>query len=182
MQNEAGEVYMAATGRSFTVLRAQAFGETFWTYRDERGWGRDLSRASNRHATREAAIERLEQEERIGAATDVPDQLSRGAYEAACAAANQEPLDDGEINRMAYGLVYGEFALPEYEPEHIIRMKLARRRLAAMESEQRLPPAPVADEEIRCPSCGRPTRRPMLMSASFGPACPECYDETSERA
>ena len=170
------------------MLQAEVFGETVWTYRDERGYGPSLGLASHQHATREAAIQRLEQEERIRAATDVPDQLSRGAYEAACAAAGQEPLGDEEIRRMAYGLVYGEFSLPEYTSERIIQMRLGRRRLAAIESELRTWPVVIdpitaahPDEEISCPSCGRPTRRSMLMSASFGLVCPECYDEASER-
>lgn len=34
------------------------------------------------------------------------------------------------------------------------------------------------EEEVRC-DCGRITTKELLMTASFGKACPECYDEKS---
>lgn len=34
------------------------------------------------------------------------------------------------------------------------------------------------EEEVRC-DCGRYTAKDLLMTASFGKACPECYDEKS---
>lgn len=92
-------------------------------------------------------------------------------------------MTDDEIRGAAYNLEYGEFWLPEYDVGHIIRMDLARMRYRTLQGADRpalsAQPAPPPPEEVTCPYCGRPTLKSLLMSASFGLACPECYDEAS---
>ena len=59
--------------------------------------------------------------------TDVPGTLDRVAYETACTAAGVTPLSDGECD--SYGVKYGDFRYPEYDPDHIVSMRLAAKRL-----------------------------------------------------
>lgn len=62
---------------------------------------------------------------------------TREGYEAACETAEVEALPDEEISR-SYGIAYGQFSFPEYSPEVIIKMALARHRKRALEAEARV--------------------------------------------
>lgn len=50
-------------------------------------------------------------------------------------------------------------------------------RLATMEDDTE---GLRSGRKIRCPGCGAIVGRAMLMSASLGTACPDCYDRLSD--
>lgn len=103
---------------------------------------------------------------------------TREGYEAACETAEVEALPDEEISR-SYGIAYGQFSFPEYSPEVIIKMALARHRKRALEAEARVqfddraPERPVAIpvkagqlwEPCRC------GREPVYMPLHLCDAC-----------
>lgn len=61
---------------------------------------------------------------------------ARDGYEAACNALGTTPIPDDEISN-SYGIRYGHFAFPEYEPEYVARMTLASYRLLALDAERK---------------------------------------------
>lgn len=73
--------------------------------------------------------------QRLSILTDlVPECQTRAGYERACAAAGVDALSDGEIAQ-SYGVAYGVFSFPEYQPDHIIMMRLAAARKDALEKQ-----------------------------------------------
>lgn len=62
------------------------------------------------------------------------DCATREGYEAACVAAGIQALADSEILD-SYGVAYGDFSYPEYEPEHVVRMGLAAARLKSLKAD-----------------------------------------------
>lgn len=184
----AREEYEASTGQRFVLIQrrdpnpAKGWPDVFWywTWPDGRGYG--IARLHDRHLTRESAIARIEQEERIRMATEgVPSRTTREEYEAACVRAGVPARTDENILRSSYGLTYGQFAIPEYTPEQIIDRRLALTRLRMLEAEQAAAmPKPAPVPYVECPYCGRLVSERVLMTASFGLACPDCYDEASE--
>ncbi len=176
--------YVATTGREYSLeLQPDHDDAPFWTYNyltdDGLRYGPSTGFLCNRHATPELAIERIEQEERIRVATDVPATLSRTEYERACERADLAPMSDRECD--SYGVHYGVYALPEYPVETIIRMDLANRRLRGIEAERAARPAPPRPEPemVRC-ACGHSCQRNLVISASRGTSCPDCYDRMSD--
>lgn len=77
-------------------------------------------------ATHEAAQQRLAI---LGDLT--PQCATREGYERACEAAGVDALPDDEI-RGSYGVTYGNFSFPEYQPDFIIKMALAAARQHAI--------------------------------------------------
>jgi len=72
---------------------------------------------------------------RIGLITDLKDKCdTRAGYEAACVVAGIEPLADEHI-LTSYGIQYGDFSFPEYEPDHVIAMALAASRQSSLKKE-----------------------------------------------
>jgi len=188
--------YTASTGRKFVLHQFEdenardGWPRLFWTYTYEHDgitYGPSLGWLTNRHRTQEAVIERIEAQERIRLAeasvaeASLPTGgLDRATYEALCAEYGAEVYSDDRIRKSAYALRYGEFTLPEYSADDIIARVLAAGRLAALEAERK--PTPTAAPSVarqrtrrRCLICGAYAD----MSASFGPACAEHYDELS---
>ncbi len=183
--------YTASTGRKFVLqqLEDETAGDgwprLFWTYTYEHNgiiYGPSLGWLTNRHRTQEVVIERIEAQERIRRAEEsVPTEgLDRTTYEALCAKHGAEAYSDDRIAQSAYALRYGEFTFPEYSADDIIARVLAAGRLVALEAERKPTPAvaPSAARQRtrrRCLICGAYAD----MTASFGPACAEHYDELS---
>lgn len=188
--------YKASTGRTFVLKQFEDENATgvwprlFWTYTYEHDgitYGPGLGSLTDRHLTREAAIERIEAQERIRLAeasvaeASLPTGgLDRATYEAFCAEYGAEVYSDDRIRKSAYALRYGEFTFPEYSADDIIARVLAAGRLVALEAERKPTPAvaPSAARQRtrrRCLICGAYAD----MTASFGPACAEHYDELS---
>jgi rRNA maturation endonuclease Nob1 len=115
--------------------------------------------------------------------------LTREEYEEMMAAANLSPeafathvQTDAEL-ATSYGVRTGDWTMSHYTDDTRIAMKLARRRQIALDDEARARRATcpqVEPEIIHCPNCGMQTTRAMLMNASLGTACPECYDELAD--
>ena len=183
--------YTASTGRKFVLQQLEdenasgVWPRLFWTYTYEHEgtpYGPSLGCLTNRHRTQEAVIKRIEAQERVRLAEESVPQggLDRATYEALCAEYGAEVYSDDRIRKSAYALRYGEFTFPEYSADDIIARVLAAGRLVALEAE--LKPTPAV-----APSAARQrTRRRCLicgayadMTASFGPACAEHYDELS---
>lgn len=88
--------------------------------------------------------------------------LSRDEYEGACRALNVQALSDADVD--TYGVRYGDFDFPTYQPDYIVTMHLAGARLSAIDAAKQ-PPAPLADDggfyrpdasatDRRCARCG----------------------------
>lgn len=188
--------YTASTGRKFVLHQFEdenardGWPRLFWTYTYEHDgitYGPSLGWLTNRHRTQEAVIERIEAQERIRLAeasvaeASLPTGgLDRATYEALCAEYGAEVYSDDRIRKSAYALRYGEFTLPEYSADDIIARVLAAGRLAALEAQRKPTPAVVTSAarqrtRRRCLICGAYAD----MNASFGPACPDHYDELS---
>lgn len=60
--------------------------------------------------------------------------VTREGYEAACATAGVDSVPDADIAN-SYGIAYGDFSFPEYSPEVIVKMALARHRKIALDAE-----------------------------------------------
>lgn len=111
---------------------------------------------------------------------DMPEAMSRPEYEAACAEMGVDAMPD--TNCTIYAVRYGSFWPPEYPASHCIAMALAARRLAGIEAERAAQPRPVASVEVemvRC-DCGHTVARDLVMHASRGTSCPDCYDRMSD--
>lgn len=108
----------------------------------------------------------------------MPATLSRAEYEAACAAIDISPWGGDESIPMIAR--EGQFSLDnDPDARYAIRQYLAHRRLAAITAERANRQHPAVAPEILCPNCGMMTAPSMLMAASLGTACPECYDALS---
>jgi hypothetical protein len=106
-----------------------------------------------------------------------PEALDRATYEQACAALGATPLDDRRCT--SYDIQYGDFRFAEVPLEHCITMALAKRRGWQVQQE-RQPPAPAPAPEMVRASCGHTVPRTVVMSASLGTACPDCYDRLED--
>lgn len=60
--------------------------------------------------------------------------LSREAYEGACSFLSVEPLSDAECD--SYAVRFGVFEFPHYSVEQVVSMRLAARRLQAIEASR----------------------------------------------
>jgi len=119
---------------------------------------------------------------------DVPLELSRVDYDRICTELGVEVLSDVDITGpFHYAVRNGDFAprlegeeIGGYPPAHCQEMAMARRRLRAIMKERESQPAVSRPqpELVRC-SCGHSVARQLVMTASLGTACPDCYDEMS---
>jgi len=108
-----------------------------------------------------------------------PDVLGRPEYEAACAALGAQIMPDVSCN--SYGVCNGWFAPPDYPVAHCVKMALAKRRQRGMEAESAarlVAPRPAAPM-VRC-DCGHSVVPVLVMNASRGTSCPDCYDRMSD--
>ena len=107
----------------------------------------------------------------------LPKAMSRPEYEAACVAMDVEAMPDAQCT--GYGVRYGRFVPPEYPVAHCVTMALAARRLRGIEAErQEVSPWRQPVEAVHC-DCGHTVARNLVMSASRGSSCPDCYDRMS---
>lgn len=152
---------------------------------DECGKWHPVGWPTYRSATREEALAILQGIRYVARHETMPVQMERDAYEAACAAAGQEPMTDDEIRKASYAIQYGEFTLHGDPTGHqIIRMRLAARRRNQMVADQKARRAAAAAaappvEYVVCQGCGTEVPKRLMMSASMGTVCPDCYDRWS---
>lgn len=120
----------------------------------------------------EARIEQVNQ--RINGAT-----LTRAEYEAMAAELGIEVASDRECD--SYGVKFGEFYLPEYDAEYIVRKALMRARMRGIEAEEKAEKAArrAAREAARLDTadCGHSCHPDLIMYGSVGTVCPDCYDK-----
>ncbi len=104
--------------------------------------------------------------------------VSRGEYEAACAACDVEPLSDDDC--LSYGVKYGDFSFPEYDAGYIAKMHLAFRRLQQLEAEREeaelarpaSPPVITARQGQLWEPCERCGAEPVYMPLNL---CDRCW-------
>lgn len=121
---------------------------------------------------------------------ELPVELSRAEYEAACAHFGAEVLLDAQCD--SYTVKYGEFhpwlekGQPAgYTPEYAVKMALAKGRMRAIQSERAQRPKPPRPEpdypDGRLLDCGHVVYwANNVMSASNGSSCLDCYDRMSD--
>jgi hypothetical protein len=114
----------------------------------------------------------------------MPPKMDRAEYEAACIQLGAEILPDEKCD--SYGVRYGEFGpwsggyrAEKYTPEFCVKMALALRRLYGIEAGRKAIQKPLVIPEIVECDCGHMVSRVLVMSASRGSSCPDCYDEMS---
>ena len=136
-----------------------------WTYKDSKGYGPSLGYAHNRYASKEEATKYLELVALPLLAVE-GGPLSREAYVAACEKLRVEPLTDAEVD--SYGVRYGAFTHPHYTVGKIQQMRLAKRRLKALDEA----PAPQP--------CPEPQKAPWGRSGvRYDESCASCRKETT---
>lgn len=103
--------------------------------------------------------------------------LTREGYEATCRELGITPMSDAELYRISYALKYGDFsgvADQLSRPVHCAWLdELERQRQAAAFAKITVPPANVVAD------CGHICAETVLMHASLGTSCPDCYDRMS---
>jgi len=107
---------------------------------------------------------------------------TREGYETACATAGVDTVTDADI-ATSYAIAYGDFSFPEYSPEVIVQMVLARYRKIALDAEaksaanlepegvpqQSTPTVPVKSGQLWEPCrCGK---EPVYMPLHLCDAC-----------
>ncbi len=108
----------------------------------------------------------------------IPPALTREQYELFCTALDAPVMTDSEITQARYAIDYGDFDVFTYDVPEILKWSLARSRNRAMKGDQ--PPATVSPRRVvrlvRC-DCGHEVPAELVMSASLGSTCPDCYDK-----
>ena len=146
----------------------------------------DLSKAKSHIPSAIEVLENIDTiydiaEKRISIIHKYQADMSRQEYEAACAEVKTDILTDNECT--SYGITYGNFSFPEYQPEIIVRNHLASRRghqiqriARAAEFEMRrlasppLPPETNGQIWQECQRCGtEPVYLPLLLCTSCWP-------------
>jgi len=120
--------------------------------------------------------------------SDLPSSLNRKDYEAAAARLGVEISSDDEIIAKSYALKYGVFNpyscgqyMPAYTPGHCLRMAFEAKRLTDIENKKLQTPKIHDYPEGRTLDCGHTVYdRVMVMHASLGTSCPDCYDRMSD--
>jgi len=85
---------------------------------------------------------------------------------------------DATVQRLSYGLQYGEFHLPD--PVDRERLACLRDRLSALKAARRPAPKPSGPSRTRvCSRCGCEVSASLAMTSSSGTVCPDCYDDAS---
>lgn len=172
-------------------LRVQpAIHEDYWCawplnrlgYTVENSTGQRPGHGYQKMASREVVMQRLNDQARLDQLDEaLPNEgLPRAAYETLCAELSVAAMSDAECDN--YGVIYGEFGLSEYPVKHIIQIKLARARRSAILAERAMQPKPtrLAPVEVLA-DCGHYVSPALLMNASIGTSCPECYDDSEAR-
>lgn len=90
-------------------------------------------------------------------------------------------LTDAQVDQLGYALKYFEFGFGyDYTARRGVVMNRLRGRYAEIQSrkESEKKPQPV-EKMVRC-ACGHTIPAHMVMRASRGTSCPDCYDEMSD--
>lgn len=99
--------------------------------------------------------------------------MSRTEYEAACAEVNVPALSDEDCQ--SYGVRYGDFRYPQYDPDHIVKMHMAYLRMCALdEAESEHQPAQALRKTGQlwepCEVCGKePVYMPLMLCSRCWP-------------
>jgi hypothetical protein len=93
--------------------------------------------------------------------------LTREAYQKACKEVNQEPMTDEKCD--SYGVKYGVFHYPQYDPETIIKMQLASLRLMKINQEK--------EEKAKNQPKKQYEAMPTKMTGQLWEECEICGDE-----
>ena len=146
-----------------------------------------------RWPTREAAIDYAEKSASRRNAFEIPHSPTRTEYEAACERQGYAPLSDAEIAADTYAMEYGNYGMPHYSVEQAAPMIFAQARYRALKSAPKAESeaAPKAEAALEttpraaaalttCPNCGTLVAPKLLMYASLGMACPNCYDDMED--
>jgi len=122
--------------------------------------------------------------------SDLPSSLNRKDYEAAAARLGVEISSDEDIRSKKYSLENGNFNpysggyyMEAYTPTFCLRMGLEGRRLSAISKENPLNPKNKIHDypDGRTLDCGHTVYdKVMVMHASMGSCCPDCYDKFSD--
>lgn len=116
------------------------------------------------------ARQRIEEAEEFA-----PACITREGYESACSNMGVDTIPDEKIID-SHWLKYGNFTFPSYSPEKIIRMRLAGRRLLALEAEAEADNAKYAVPNE--PSSPHPAEAIMTgMTGQIWQPCPYCGRE-----
>ncbi len=143
---------------------------------------------SNVHSTWPSRAAALAHAEKVIArlkASEISHLPTRAEYEAACARQGYTPLSDADIAASAYSMEYGDYSMPHYSVEQAAPMILAQARYRTLKAGiEAAPKTTQADAPVSaltaCPNCGTLVAEKLLMYASLGMACPNCYDEMEE--
>jgi hypothetical protein len=109
----------------------------------------------------------------------VPFPMSRQQYEDWAERVGVDAWADTVIRQNAYACQY-------YEPQTLtretglqtLRLRLANRRLAQLEWDDRQRPVVLPMEVLQtCAACGTTHPPRMLLTSPVGVVCPDCYDE-----
>lgn len=113
----------------------------------------------------------------------IPAKLTREMYETICAEQGVQVRTDAEIVDREYGLVNAEFCRSEWmamSRENRVAWQIEPRRLAGIKAERKSGGSQrVTVEMVRC-DCGHTVAKHLVMRASRGTACADCYDRMSE--
>lgn len=102
---------------------------------------------------------------------------TRTGYESACAKAGVAAFSDQEITS-SYGVDFGDFGFPEYSPETVVQIALARHRKTALEAESKSLPEQTS-QKPKSPRLGQHYQRHPSRPGSCGnPASVEMSPST----
>jgi len=87
-------------------------------------------------------------------------------------------IGDDEIRRMDYGIKYFDFGAAGINPSQRDWdvMEILRNRLRNLETK---PTASKTETEVVLCDCGHIVEKILVMHASSGTSCPDCYDRMS---
>lgn len=91
---------------------------------------------------------------------------TRTGYESACAKAGVAAFSDQEITS-SYGVDFGDFGFPEYSPETVVQIALARHRKTALEAESKSLP----EQTSQKPQTGTTLPTPPLKTGQLWEPC-----------
>jgi hypothetical protein len=115
--------------------------------------------------------------------SSIPAKLTREMYEALCVEQGVPMRSDAEIVSREYGLVNAEFSRSDWmamSREKRVAWQIEPRRLAGIKAERKSGGGQrVAVEMVQC-DCGHSVAKHLVMRASCGTACADCYDRMSE--
>jgi len=156
------------------------------------------------YKSRQQAFEHVSKDIIIKVASCIPRLPTRAEYENAARDAGYTPLSDAEIAASPYAMEYGNYGMSHYSTETTVTMMLSQARYRTLKTEaakteaakteaakteaakteaaktEGVLTAPPAADIATCPNCGTLVAPKLLMYASLGMACPNCYDDMED--